>query len=53
MELTKLFLDSKYKKYLDFDLLNDQVKISKKAIQEMEEAGENKVLIFELEFHTV
>ena len=53
MELAKLLLDSRYKEYLDFDLKNDQVKISKNAIKEMEEADENQVLIFELEFHAV
>lgn len=53
MELAKLLLDSRYKEYLDFDLKNDQVKISKDAIKEMEEADENQVLIFELEFHAV
>lgn len=51
LELANRLLSGSYNKFLYFDLLKDDVTIDKGAIQAMLDNGENKVIIFELEFH--
>jgi len=53
MELAKCLLDGKYNDFLTFNLANDEVVIQKRALAAMTANSENKILIFELQFHAV
>lgn len=53
MELAKCLLGGKYNEFLAFNLANDEVSIKKSALDAMAVNNENKILIFELQFHAV
>ncbi|AEP10302.1 DEAD/DEAH box helicase [Micavibrio aeruginosavorus] len=53
MELSKCLLSGAYNDFLTFNLANDEVYIQKAAINAMAKNNENKILIFELQFHAV
>lgn len=50
MELARALIES-YAKFMEFDIVNDTVRISPLAIEEMKKNKENSILIFELNFH--
>lgn len=53
MELAKCLLSGKYNNFLQFNLAGDEINIQKTILDAMAVNNENKVLIFELQFHVV
>ncbi len=51
IDLAKCLLNRKYMDYLHFDFTDDSVQISRAALEVMKRENENKILLFELDFH--
>jgi hypothetical protein len=51
IELANCLLGGEYDEYIEFDLSKDEVRIKKQAIEAMKSNNENKILVFELDFH--